>query len=370
MNPAGLVDPFPINRPLETWEFDFRRPQNTRTRSRPLCQGMVIRMNSTYLECVDKFYSWKGVATTLALSAIVPFGGGSLYMFLDEILKWSTHSAQKQLEAGLFLVFLVIVSFIMLRLFVPLFLKESFGLTHYPIRFNRKTRMVHVFRLDGTVMTEAWDKLLFVPAMVGNNEWEIHGHRLSEDRKTVLDTFSLPYISAMDDESESPLVYSFWEFVRRYMEEPEELPALADQVLYPMEIPNRRESWWGGFTRLLENDGQFWVIGLIALPFTIPVSFGRWFAIHTSRLPKWPAKIEAECAVDPDDPYIRDAKHLREQIDRALAVPQPDLQTLAGMEQHFLSSLSPEMSEAEKQAQLAKHRPGFEAKLAKLARKA
>jgi hypothetical protein len=39
--------------------------------------------------------------------------------------------------------------------------KESFAYTHYPMRFNRKTRTVHVFRPNGTVLSVPWDQLYF-----------------------------------------------------------------------------------------------------------------------------------------------------------------------------------------------------------------
>ncbi|WP_422824361.1 DUF6708 domain-containing protein [Xenorhabdus bharatensis] len=40
-------------------------------------------------------------------------------------------------------------------------LKEWFRKTHYPIRFNRKTKMVHVYQVDGTILSAPWSKIFF-----------------------------------------------------------------------------------------------------------------------------------------------------------------------------------------------------------------
>jgi hypothetical protein len=36
--------------------------------------------------------------------------------------------------------------------------------------------------------------------------------------------------------------------------------------------------------------------------------------MRTSKIPAWPEDIEAACAVDPNDPYIRDASNNPEAI--------------------------------------------------------
>ena len=38
-------------------------------------------------------------------------------------------------------------------------------------------------------------------------------------------------------------------------------------------------------------------------------------ANRTSKIPHWPADIEAECQIDPNDPYIVDAQRLKQELD-------------------------------------------------------
>jgi hypothetical protein len=204
-------------------------------------------------------------------------------------------------------------------LFLPLFfvgikfflLKECFTYTHFPIRFNRKTRKVHVFRRNGTVMTEDWEKLYFTLCSCQEGEWEARGHRMAEDGVTVLETFSLPFAETMDRNRETSITWSFWEFVRRYMEEPDELPALADQIEHTVNVADRQENFFSGYARVYSLLGA---LGVVLFPFWAPLCFvyaiGRWIAMTTSRIPHWPAGIEAECQIEADDPYLRDAKHL------------------------------------------------------------
>jgi cellulose biosynthesis protein BcsQ len=210
-----------------------------RTRSKPRCQLSVIRMNSTYLECVDKLFAEKGGAATAAILFIVVASVFLIAILVSTIQDWSTLRKPEQAIGFLLAMYAIGLPFIWfmwwgLRL-------EAFRLTHYPIRFNRKTRMVHWFRFDdGTVQSEPWEKLYFTLKKIDElspiASWEVVAHRLSEDGKTVLETFGLPYTNTYDVRDSDPFIWSQWEFVRRYMEEPEELGALADQVEFVMDV--------------------------------------------------------------------------------------------------------------------------------------
>jgi hypothetical protein len=133
----------------------------------------------------------------------------------------------------------------------------------------------------------------------------VRGHRLAEDGKTVLETFGL----AMTSFRESDMLCSQWEFIRRYMEEGPE--KLFNQVRIPLNIADKRETFWFGFNKMMVSmliPFAAWLFSPLILIFSV----GRWFAIHTSKIPVWSAEIEAECQIEPDDPYIRDAEHLPE----------------------------------------------------------
>src|SRR5699024_8301322 len=96
--------------------------------------------------------------------------------------------------------------------------KDFFNHTYYPIRFNRKTRMVYVYReeRDGGILRLPW------------NEGFYHiGHGLADkdiidlrchvmDGETVKDTFAigLPFHTKTEDR-----IRGLWEQIRTYMDD-------------------------------------------------------------------------------------------------------------------------------------------------------
>ncbi|WP_413496483.1 DUF6708 domain-containing protein, partial [Morganella psychrotolerans] len=90
--------------------------------------------------------------------------------------------------------------------------------THYPIRFNRKTRMVYAFRTDGTIISAPWDTIYFTSGLgrfkAPTEGYYLSGHILSDDKKTIIDTFCLPESDIYKED-----LIPHWEFIRRYMEE-------------------------------------------------------------------------------------------------------------------------------------------------------
>jgi hypothetical protein len=304
MDTRGLVLKYKVNRPLTDKETDHYLPPGEQSCLKPLYHKQVIRMNSTYLEIVDKFFADRGM-----MSAVMIFSVGVCLL----VLYFTYLMAFEKREYGY--AFLLFAMFLpLLFIGIKLLLKECFTYTHFPIRFNRKTRKVHVFRQNGTVMTEDWEKLYFTLVRCEGMDaalWGVLGHRMAEDGVIVLETFGLPTREALNRNRSNTLTWSMWEFIRRYMEEPDELPALAAQVETVPDIADRREGYIDGFIRLYSDTG---IVGIVLAPITLPVgvcyALGRWIAHHTSKIPQWPAEVEAECQIDPDDPHIRDAKTL------------------------------------------------------------
>jgi len=51
-----------------------------------------------------------------------------------------------------------------------------------------------------------------------------------------------------------------------------------------------------------------WPMTLILFPLTLLGSIARFVAMRTSKIPRWPEVVEAECMVDADDPINVSAK--------------------------------------------------------------
>jgi amino acid transporter len=319
MDYIGLTAKFPVNRPLTDSEIAHHLPQSRPSRSAPLYQLSVIKMNSTYLECCDKYFGDKGFLTVLSAFCIgIAFCMLclSMWVLIKCTADWPTASDGYRKELIFcFIAFPILIIFMSVLIYLNYrsLRKEIFCFTHYPIRFNRKTRKVHVFRFDGTVMTEDWDKLYFTLCESKFGNWEVRGHRLDEDKKTVLETFALTYFGHYDVDRENPLIWAQWEFVRRYMEEGPE--KLAGQVEWVMDIAEKRETFARGFWRQYAEFAPIPPVAWLMSPLLFIYNIGRWIATRTSKIPVWPEEIEKECKIVPNDPYIRDAQHLAKPED-------------------------------------------------------
>ena len=142
MEYTGLTGKYPVNRELTEQEREGRLRQKERLQIEPTHQLTIIKLNSTYLELVDKYFSWKGFMTLFAFVAFLIVGGVSAYgtytVTLDAI-NWSDPQDQ---PPWMYALILLLMSLFSVWAFVAVLRKESFAYTHYPARFNRQTRMV------------------------------------------------------------------------------------------------------------------------------------------------------------------------------------------------------------------------------------
>lgn len=303
---AGLVWRYKTNRPLSEEEKELQLKQRESVDGQPLDQLAVIKINSVYLESVDKYFAWKGwftLVATVVLVLSVVIAGGVVVGSIDEVRRGGEiNYGYLALDVGmLLLMFLPLMwaGLWMLR-------KDSFRYTHYPIRLNRKNRMVYAFRLDGTVLAAPWDDIYFTLGrensfvMRGPQFWEIQGHVLDKDKNTVRETF------VFHDVESAEIVKRHWEFLRRYMEEgPREL---VSRIQHYSPVDQRRETFGEGLRRIFANDSGFLWVQIIAAPVNFLIACGRWIAMRTSKIPQWPADVEAACRIEPSDPYVRDAR--------------------------------------------------------------
>ncbi len=138
---------------------------------------------------------------------------------------------------------------------------------------------------------------------------EIYAHILSEDRQTVLETFSLPINS-----SSREIALGHWEFVRQYMEngpkdfyydnDSEDQIATSQTVSYCLDIDEKREPPY--FSNDYIRVQYFRNVGLYILDYPcIKLRvLGRIIAMRTCKPPLWPEWIKEESIIDADDPYV------------------------------------------------------------------
>lgn len=307
MEYTGLYQKYAINRPLTRLELEHALNIHQKLDLPLAYQLAVIRINSTYLELVDKYFRWKGVMSSVLLACfyIIPIGCASIALDFILIASGASPSPYYSPQQAW-------TQAVLLLLFGPgligsaltwLLRKEAFALTHYPIRLNRKSRKIFAFQPGGKIVEFDWDHSFFCLGLGKSNTWEIQGHKLDvEGKVSATFAFSELAVGAKDRE----LLKQHWEFIRRYMEEG---PAsVIQEVKACLPIANQREAFCFGVQR---ND--FYVnstplsVRLAFLLIYIATYPGRWLAMRTSSIPVWPEHVEKQCPVAPGDPYYRDA---------------------------------------------------------------
>jgi hypothetical protein len=304
MDYYGLFPKFKFNRPLNVDEKNnkLKNDQLIATAEQSLISDdKVISMNSHYLELVDKYYSAKGIAGFIGAAAVIMLTPSVLFLLYSIFFEygWSDLSAVSMYS-------LLIVIFLATDAWMFKILKtEWFAWTHYPIRFDRKNRLVHFIRLDGSARSVAWETVFFTSGLSHrkdfNKDYYISGHILADDNETVIDTFCLPATSSDRKELER-----HWEFVRRYMEEGPESVVHAVKECLP--IAGKREGYqFGLITLILAHSGAPIILFPLIFTLSFIYSIPRYIAMVTSKIPVWPESIEEQCAVLENDPYAVDA---------------------------------------------------------------
>ncbi|MGQ4582770.1 DUF6708 domain-containing protein [Lysobacter sp. F60174L2] len=295
---------YPSNRPLTRAERATRYDQKKIGDAPPMDFLSVIKFNSTYIDLVDRWYPITGFSAWFG-GAIAVASVGVLLMIYHALF-FSGREAP-----------VAVSDWIALGVFSPLFIliavagvfilrTESWRWTHYPMRLNRKTGQVHVFRQNGTVLTVPWDDLYIVrgeaKSPLAGTTYDLRAHVLDADGETVRESFSLGYSFPGKPES----MDKFWAFLQPYMEAPDGVERthkhLRDGLLMPLD--GRKEGWRWSIVRTFAPGWPYpWTMLLLCIPLGLN-ALGRMFAMWTSKQPVWPPEMEEAHSVDPEDPFI------------------------------------------------------------------
>lgn len=291
---------YKIDRPLGEEEKRNCLHKEGKASKEPDYDLSVICLNSTYMELVDRWYSSKGHAVVYGIIGAAPFVLGAVLMLVAALERQGTFAMWFGLGIS-FLFSLVAICFFYLICL------EAFRRTHYPIRVNRKNRMVYAFKPDGKIVKASWDDLFFCKASskppLGERDYDIRAHVLDADGETIRATFTL----AMPHSGAEERLVDLWEYVRRYMEEDKGVVKNYELTQFCWPISGRREGVRygiiGGFSPAAVAP---YLIQLPFSPYFALITWGRLIAMYTSRVPHWPESVEAECSVADSDPYFKD----------------------------------------------------------------
>ena len=304
LDPQGMVTALKVNRPLSKKEQQHRLKVSKPCSTNPHYELSLIKLNSTYVECVDKWFSMRGWVAMggFAISGLM---GGVVLLTIQMVIDPKGYFIE--------LLLLLIGALTGTAAAIYLFTRDAFTYTHYPMRFNRKNRQVYSFQRDGTVLKAGWDDIYWTiyGHDVTTKDGFVVGHVLAKDKKTVEATIALSLVEVISPVGEQDLKDHF-EFFRRYMEEG---PGPVLEAIKPVPlimlpgIYKQRESWRFGWERLTLNMNGWPLVQLLFQVFFLPMSLFRWIVMRTSKIPQWPQWVEDECRIDPDDPWVRDERH-------------------------------------------------------------
>lgn len=295
---------YPVDRPLTDEErrrhYVQKKPPSSKEANDFLS---VIKFNGSYIDLVDRWYSVKGFNVWFggAIAAVGLFGV-AMMIYLVFNPPEGGH--------GIYVVFLVlfILPFALFAYLGYWMLRSECGRwTHYPMRLNRKTRMVYVFRQNGTVLETPWDKLFIVRGEAKNpmmgTTYDLRAHVFDEDGVTVRESFSLGYTFPCKEDS----MDKFWAFLQPYMEAPDGVERTyrklkSEGFLLPLD--GRKEGWRWSIARSFAPGGFWPWLQLLTAPAITLNALGRILAMWTSKQPRWPEEVERANPVEPDDPYV------------------------------------------------------------------
>jgi hypothetical protein len=302
MGPKGFQVDRPINEHERTHRFNLKKPASDKVHY----DLSLIKLNSAFVECVDKWYSMRGFVAMVGV-------GFSVVMLYALFVGVRFLLIEDEFDPVLALIMLG--AFFALWLPIRFLLSDAFTYTHYPIRFNRRNRQVYAFRRDGTVLKAGWEDLywtIYKANHAGGGDVNVMGHLLDKDGITVKESIALSMVGVAPNEEGLARMRTFFEFFRRYMEEG---PGPTLEALKPVPlimlpgIDKKRESWFFGWEYLTGSAKGFPLIQLLFQVFFLPISVFRWLVMRTSKIPQWPQWVEDECQVEPDDMWVRDERH-------------------------------------------------------------
>ncbi|NWO57137.1 DUF6708 domain-containing protein [Chromohalobacter israelensis] len=298
---------FPVDRPLTESERAARYKQESYSNASPMDFLSVIKLNSNSIDLVDRWYPIKGFNTWFGICVVLVSMGALAGIY--SALFFSNRTAPIET-----------VDWIGVSALTPLFLLLTLGgwwlirtecgrFTHYPMRLSRKTRQVHFFRQNGTVLTVPWDSLFLTlgesKSPLSGTTYDLRAHVLDDDDETVRDSFSLGYPSPLGN-AES--IDKFWAFLQPYMEAEDGVEKtwhhLKENTGYLVPVDNRREGWRWSIARSFMLGAHWPYLQLLFSPFLGLNALGRMLAMSTSKIPQWPADVERESQPEVNDPYV------------------------------------------------------------------
>ena len=292
-----------LNRPLMEEEVASQLKVSVAASEHPNDNFSVFEKNETFLETANAQFHERGMLTygglfAVPLLAYAAFGILDMMLNVPDAVRKSGNLVAGLIGfGGLELCVLALLMAVLWGLHT-----ELFTWTRLPIRFNRRTRMVHAYRGAGGngIISVAWDKAFFFIESRGQgfisrtNTYNIRCHVLDE-RQYVVQSFSVgKSVASLRDElgqqgaqTVSTLANEF-EYIRRYMEEGASMLPEPELVPTQVSLRNSMKIWLRTARRVMRSGNPVAVPVLVLIPFAALTGVLHYIGQLTSRQPAWP----------------------------------------------------------------------------------
>lgn len=299
---TGWYNPFEVGRLLSNDERKAKLYRRSQAGVIPDPYGGLVSFNSTYMEFVDRRDRLRGMFGTTFVGIFVIavlIGGGGLIFYLlnmkvNNISPWLFFGAPAMMA-------LLLVAFAWLS-WKYQFAKDVFTYTRYPIRFNRKNRMVYIFCGEGEkIKTVSWEDVFWHIGRGYQDNFliDLRGHILDLDE--VKYTFSVGHYT---DDSQREKLYALWEFIVRYMDNsPEEVfEDPLDRYIDHSKSKSLKNCYITVFSSmwLPAIYFRYWIF-MIFYPIVYMLTIGRWLTLKSCMDPVWPDYVVEQCGIEEDD---------------------------------------------------------------------
>jgi hypothetical protein len=292
---TGWLRRFKVDRPIDPVEqFEPLKRERTGASNERHC---VISLNSTYMDVIDRRYRLRGMVATTVVTLV----STALALFALWMLVTWLPTVYEGRAVDWFMVGVLVIGFVgqfalLYRLIIG---RDFFTYKYYPIRFNRRTRMVHAYTDAGPsgVISVPWDKAYF---HLGHGQGEtflrdIRCHVM--DGEMVKQTFAVGHY--FDDADK---VREIWEFIRRYMDEGPQ--HVVDAPASPQLHLSVADTWKNCYLTVIISLGEALLpYRTMLMPLLGPLAACRWLVLKSSKTPEWPAHVVTESGIDVADPH-------------------------------------------------------------------
>lgn len=295
---SGWISPFKHKSIIQLDEKDreLKKDAKFHASDERLC---LIRFNSTFIEMIDRRYRLRGMVATL-FAVICIFILGVFWLYLAErLVSLGGRGGDK---------YFVVLGFLTILNFAAAYFcwwllpgRDFFTYTHYPIRFNRKSRMVHAFVHNGPggVISVPWDKAFFHIGKADGEETYLRDLRchVVDESGSIVHTFAVGHYYDQED-----IIRGIYEFIRRYMEEGP--AAVVDDPGQRRIDLSTATTWRNCFYTVVASLPMSWFsLRYVLFPLYGPLVLCRWLVFKTCKAPVWPPEVEAESAIEAGDPH-------------------------------------------------------------------